>query len=223
MKFKEWADVLNVYKGSFKRINKDIFKSENLRWIGWPLGIALSSTLILCLATIFGSNIPAIKLGVSIALIPWAITLYITRMKMLRTLYPRQFHEHAIDRQSFWDRDNILYYALFLEDVRQARYTATKLRELAKYAALVGKPAKPPIAQNIVFAFLVGLSVSLSVELIKKTYIFVSGDGWVFLVISGASLFICQLVRDGFHSKAYERARVKRFLELAAHDLTQIA
>jgi len=168
MKLMDWADLKDLYKRSRKQPNKLLFKRENARGL-WPMWTAAASTILLCVFAGWGIKNPALVPYAYIALLPWAIALYITRIKALRTVYPRQFAEHAIDRQSSLGKENILCYAFFLDAVRDEGYTAAKLQELSAYADLTCKPARPVLAQNLGFASLIAFMVALSTEVIKAT------------------------------------------------------
>lgn len=221
MKLMEWANLKDLYKRSRKQPNKRLFKRENARRL-WTMWTAAASTLVLCVLAGWGIKNPAIIPYTYIALVPWTIALYVTRIKALRTVYPQQFADHAIDRQSSMGKENILCYAFFLENARAEGYTATKLRELSAYADLATKPARPALAQNLGFASLIAFLVTISAEVIKSTPLFSLGKGAVVLVLVLAGTFIYWLVLDGMHSAAYEKAWIKRYLDMAACDLDEV-
>lgn len=85
--------------------------------------------------------------------------------------------------------------------------------------AYVGKPAKPALSQNIGFASLVALMITISAEIIKGAGFFTS-MGLAVIMLGLAALFIYWLVLDGIHSVAYEKALIKRYLDMAVWDLT---
>lgn len=218
MKLKEWADLMVLYKRSRRQPNKLLFKRENARRL-WPMWTAAASTVVLCIFAGFGIKNPTLIPYAYLALLPWALALYFTRLNALRTVYPQQFAKHAIDPQSSLGKENILCYAFFLEALRNEGYTAPKLRELSAYADLTGKPSKPALSQNLAFATFIAFMVTLGAEVIKATPYFTLGKGWVILMLGLAALFIFWLVLDGIHSAAYERGWVKRYLDMATYDL----
>jgi hypothetical protein len=218
MKLEDWANLKDVYKRSRRQPNKLLFKRENARKL-WPMWAAAASTLLLVVIAGWGIKNPALVPYAYLAMGPWAIALYITRMKALRMVYPREFAEHAIDRQSSLGKENILCYAFFLDAVRGNGYTAAKLRELSRYADLTGKPARPGLAKNLGFASFIAFMVALSTEVIKSTPLFTPDKSWIFLMVGIAGGFLYWLVLDGIHSVAYERAWVKRYLDMAASDM----
>ncbi|VVQ10773.1 hypothetical protein PS914_05145 [Pseudomonas fluorescens] len=220
MKLMEWADLKVLYKRSRKQPNKLLFKRENARRL-WPMWAAAASTIPLVVFAGLGIKNPALIPYAYIVLFPWALALYLTRLKALQMVYPRQFAEHAIDRQSSLGKENILCYAFFLEALRDEGYTAAKLRELSAYADLTGKPARPALSQNLGFASLVAFMVALCTEVIKATPFFTLGKGWVFVMMGIVLLVISGLILDGIHSTAYERDWVKRYLDMAAYDLEE--
>lgn len=220
MKLMEWADLKDLYKRSRKRPNKLLFKRENARRL-WPMWTAAASTILLVMFASAGIKNPTLIPYTYIALLPWALALYVTRLKALRMVYPRQFAEHAIDRQSSLGKENILCYAFFLEALRDEGYTTAKLRELSAYADLTGKPARPALSQNLGFASFIAFMVALCTEVIKGTTFFTLGKGWIIVMLGLAALFIYWLVLDGVHSAAYERNWVKRYLDMGACDLEE--
>lgn len=218
MKLVEWANLKDVYKRSRRQPNKLLFKRENAGKL-WPMWIAVVSTIFICLFTGLGIRNPGLIPYAYIALFPWAAALYWTRMKALRIVYPTEFAAHAIDRQSSLGKENILCYAFFLDAVRDEGYTAAKLRELSEYADLTCKPPRPGLAQNLGFASFIAFMITLSTEVIKDTPLFTLHKGWIFLMLGFVLGFFYWLVLDGIHSLAYERAWVKRYLDMAARDL----
>lgn len=218
MKLVDWANLKDLYKRSRRQPNKLLFKRANARKL-WPMWTAAASTIFICLFAAWGIRNPALIPYAYAALLPWAATLYWTRIKALRTVYPREFAEHAIDRQSSLGKENILCYAFFLDAVRDEGYTAAKLRELSAYSDLTCKPPRPGLAQNLGFASFIAFMITLSAEVIKATPLFTLGKGWIFLMLGIAGGFLYWLVLDGIHSVAYERAWVKRYLDMAARDL----
>ncbi|WP_256584930.1 hypothetical protein [Pseudomonas sp. Irchel s3a18] len=220
MKLMEWADLKVLYKRSRKQPNKLLFKRENARKL-WPMWMAVVSTIPLTVFAIFGIKNPTLIPYAYIALFPWTLALYLTRLKALSIVYPRQFAEHAIDRHSSLGQENTLCYAFFLEAVRDAGYTAAKLREFSAYADLTGKPAKPALSQNLGFASVIAFMIALCTEVIKATTFFTWGKGSVVVMLGITALFIFWLVLDGIHSAAYERGWVKRYLDMAAYDLEE--
>ena len=151
-------------------------------------------------------------------MLPWGLALFLTRLKGLHTVYPQEFDEHAISNQSILNRENILCYAFFLNILRAEEYTAEKAREMSDYSELVGKPTKPALSQNIGFASLVALMITLSAEIIKGAG-FITSMGLAVVMLGFAALFIYWVVLDGIHSVAYEKALIKRYLDLAVWDL----
>ncbi|WP_242206366.1 MULTISPECIES: hypothetical protein [unclassified Pseudomonas] len=222
MKLMEWTILKNLYKLSRKRPNKLLFKRGNARKL-WPMWLAAASTIPLCIFAGFGIKYPGLTLYAYIALAPWAFILYFTRLKALRTVYPQQFSDHAIDHQSWMEKENILCYAFFLETVREEGYTTQKLRELSAYSDLTCKPPRPPLSQNLIFASLIAFMIALSTEVIKATPFFTLGKGSIVLILGSVVLFCVWLVLDGVQSTAYERVRIKRYLDLAAYDLDDAA
>jgi len=222
MKLVAWANLKAIYKRSRRQPNKRLFKRENVRKL-WPMWLAAFSTVPLCLFAGWGVKDPAMVPYVYIGLLPWALALYLTRMKALRTVYPRQFAEHAIDRQSSFGKENLLCYAFFLDALREEGYTAAQARELSAYAELACKPARPMLAQNLGFASIIAFMVALSTEAIKLTPTFTLGKGWMIVMMGIAVAFVYWLVLDGIHSVAQERAWIKRYLDMAAYDLDQQA
>lgn len=89
---------------------------------------------------------------------------------------------------------------------------------MSDYSELVGKPTKPALSQNIGFASLVALMITLSAEIIKGAG-FITSMGLAVVMLGFAALFIYWVVLDGIHSVAYEKALIKRYLDLAVWDL----
>lgn len=112
-----------------------------------------------------------------VALIPWGYMAFATRLASLKKLYPEQFQEHAIDSQSRFSKESILYYSFFLEALRKEGYTASKVRELSSYADLIGSSSGPALAQNLGFVSLITFMIALSTEVIKSFSNFASGMG----------------------------------------------
>ncbi|MBV7489592.1 hypothetical protein [Pseudomonas sp. PDM30] len=220
MKLMEWADLKVLYKRSRKQPNKLLFKRENARRL-WSMWTTAASTILLVVFAGFGIKNPTLIPYAYIALFPWALALYFTRIKALRTVYPRQFAEHSIDRQSSLGKENILCYAFFLEQLRDEGYTVAKIRELSEYADLTVKPTRPALSQNLGFASLIAFMIAICTELIKTTTFFTLGKGWVFLMLGIVALFIYWMVLDGIHSATYEKGCVKRYLDMAAYDLEE--
>ena len=218
MKLMELANLKDLYLRSRKQPNKLLFRRENLRKL-WPMWAAVLSTLVLFVFAGWSIQSPALVPYTYLALLPWAIALYVTRIKALRMVFPQQFAEHAIDRQSSLGKENILCYAFFLDAVRDEGYTTAKLRELSSFADLTCKPVRPALTQNLGFASLIALMIAISTEVIKVTPMF-PDKGWVFVMLGITGAFLYWLVLDGIHSVAYERAWVKRYIDMAASDLT---
>lgn len=221
MKLMEWADLQALYKRSRKRPNKLIFKRENILRL-WPMWSAFGSTALLFVFAMFGIKNPALIPYTYMALAPWALLLYFTRLKALQMVYPQQFEEHAIDRQPSLERENVLCYAFFLEALRDEGYSVAKLRDLSAYADLTGKPSRPALSQNLGFASLIALMIALSTEIIKNTPLFSVGQGSVIIVICMGALFFHWLVLDGLRSVAYERVCIKRYVDMAVFDLDEL-
>jgi hypothetical protein len=220
MKLKEWADLVALYKYSRKQPNKLLFTWVNARRT-WSMWLAFALTILFLVFIFFGYKYPALLPYAAIGLMPWAIMAYRTRLQALRTVFPEQFAEHAIDRQSWREKENFLCYAFFLEVVRNNGYTAAKLRELSACVDLTGRPQRPALSQNLGFASLIGFMVALSTEVIKATPIFKWEKGLFLLVMGFALLFIYWLVLDGIHNFVYEKGWIKRYLDLAAYDLKE--
>ncbi|MFO3796917.1 MAG: hypothetical protein ACK8QZ_06480 [Anaerolineales bacterium] len=220
MKLMEWADLKDLYKRCRKQPNKLLFKRENARRL-WAMWTTAASTILLVVFTSLGIKYPMLIPYAYTALPPWALALYLTRLKSLRIVYPRQFVEHAIDRQSTLGKENILCYAFFLEALRNEGYTVARLRELSAYADLTGTPARPALSQNLGFASLIAFMVALCTEVIKTTTFYTLSKGWVFVMLGVVALSIYWIVLDGIQSAAYERGWVKRYLEMAAYDLEE--
>ncbi|OUM04846.1 hypothetical protein BW686_24525 [Pseudomonas syringae] len=218
MKLVDWANLRDIYKRSRRQPNKLLFKRENARKL-WPMWAAAASTLLLCLFAGWGIKDQTLIPYAYAAMLPWAVILYVTRIKALRTVYPREFADHAIDRQSSLGKENILCYAFFLNAVRSEGYTPSTLRKLSAYSDLTCKPARPGLAQNLGFASFIAFMIALSTEVIKATPLFTNGKGWVLLLMGIGGVFLYWLILDGIHSVAYERAWVKRYLDMAASDL----
>jgi hypothetical protein len=218
MKLKEWADLQVIYKRSRKQPNKLIFKRENVRRL-WPMWAAVGSTVFLVVFAMFGIKNPALIPYTYMALAPWALLLFFTRLTALRMVYPQQFADHAIDRQPSLERENALCYAFFLEALRDEGYTVAKLRDLSDYADLTGSPPRPALSQSLSFASLIALMVALSTEIIKATPLFTWGKGSVIVVLGMGVLFLNWLVLDGIRSVAYERLCMKRYVDMAVFDL----
>ncbi|MFJ2710262.1 hypothetical protein ACIOZM_05160 [Pseudomonas sp. NPDC087346] len=219
MKLIEWADLKKLYKCSRRRPNKLLFKRENIRRL-WPMWATVASTIPLTTFAGFGIKYPILIPFAYLALVPWAIALYSTRFKALRMVYPQQFADHAIDRQSWREKENVLCYAFFLEAMRDEGYTATQLRELSAYSDLTGKPPRPALSQNLGFASLIALMIALAAEAIKVAPIFTS-KGSVVLMLGFIVLGIYGTVLDGIHSLVYEKGWIKRYLDLAAFDIEE--
>lgn len=221
MTFKDWADLKVLYKQSRKQPNKQLFRLENARKL-WPMWAAAATTLPLLVFAGFGIKYPMVVPMSYVALALWAGGLFFTRLKAFQTVYPAQFDAHAIDRQSWAEQENILCYAFFLQIIRNEGYTTDKLRKLSAYSDLTVAPAKPALSQNLGFVSLFGLMIALSTEVIKATSFFLWGKGAVALMLVAVVLFIYWLVWDGIQSAAYERLRIKRYVELAVHDLDDV-
>jgi len=220
MKFKEWAELTALYKRSRKQPNKLLFTWKNARRL-WPMWTAAASTLPLVVLSAFGIKYP-ILVPISYALLAvWAGGLFFTRLHAIRTVYPTQFAEHAIDQQPWGEQENILCYAFFLQIVKEEGYTSAKLRELSAYSDLTVAPVKPALSQNLGFVSLFALIVGLSTELIKATSFFLGGKGAVILILVAAVSFIYWIVWDGIQSTPYQRLRIKRYVDLAAYDLEE--
>ncbi|EJN30462.1 hypothetical protein PMI38_05328 [Pseudomonas sp. GM84] len=217
MKLAEWAEIQEIYKRSRRQPNKRLFKWANARRL-WPMWAAFASTLLLVAFALWAMIHPALLPYAYMALLPWGLALYFTRLKGLRTMHAQAFDDHVIDRQSFHHRESTLCYAFFLESLRKQGYTAAKARELSAYSDLVGKPARPPLSQNLGFASLVAFMIAISTELIKSAEVFTS-QGLAVVIIGVVALFIYWLVLDGIYSGAYQKAWIKRYLDMAAWDL----
>ena len=222
MKLMEWADLKVIYKRSRNQPNKRLIKRENIRKL-WPMWTAAASTVLLFVFAGFGIKYPAMFPYAYFALVPWSFALYFTRLNALRKVYPREFAQHAIDRQPWLEKENTLCYAFFLEALREAGYTASKARQFSVYSDLAGRPPRPPLSQNLGFASLIAFMIALSTEVIKATPFFMWGKGSGVLMLGLAVLFLYWLVLDGVHSVAYEKGRIKRYLDLAAYDLEEPA
>lgn len=53
----------------------------------------------------------------------------------------------------------------------------------------------------------------------KATALFALGKGWFVVMLAMTAGFLYWLILDGIHSIAYERAWIKRYLDMAACDL----
>lgn len=217
MKLAEWSEIQMLYKRSRRQPNKLLFTRMNASRL-WPMWMAFASTFLLVGFVLWTMKNPILILYSYIALLPWGLALFLTRLKGLHTVYPQEFDEHAIATQSILNRENILCYAFFLNILRAEEYTAEKAREMSDYSELVGKPTKPALSQNIGFASLVALMITLSAEIIKGAG-FITSMGLAVVMLGFAALFIYWVVLDGIHSVAYEKALIKRYLDLAVWDL----
>jgi hypothetical protein len=221
MKLKEWAALKSLYKISRQQPKKLLFKGKKVFGV-WSVCFAVFITIVLLAFVLSGLKYPVVLPYAYMALGPWAVLLYAARIKLLRSVFPKQFAEHAIDLQSWREKENILCYSFFLELAREKGYTAAKLRALSAYSDLTVAPAKPALSQNLGFASLLGLMMGLSAEVIKNTQFFLWGKGAVALILIAASLFIYWLVWDGFQTARYERLCIKRYVDLAAYDLEDV-
>lgn len=217
MKLAEWAQIQEIYKRSRRQPNKRLFKWANARRL-WPMWVALASTGALVAFTVVAMARPPLVPYAYMALVPWGLALYFTRLKGLRVTHAQAFDDHVIDRQAFHHRESTLCYAFFLESLRNEGYTAAKARELSAYSDLIGKPARPPLSQNLGFASLVAFMIAISTELIKSADVFTS-QGLAVVMIGVVAMFIYWLVLDGIYSGAYQKAWIKRYLDMAAWDL----
>ncbi|WDY55816.1 hypothetical protein [Pseudomonas sp. PSKL.D1] len=221
MKLAEWAQVQDIYKRSRRQPNKRLFKWTNARRL-WPMWAALASTVLLVAFALVAMAHPALLPYAYMALVPWGLALYVTRVKGLRATHAQAFDDHVIDRQSFHHRENTLCYTFFLQRLRTEGYTAAKARELSAYSDLVGKPARPPLSQNLGFASLVAFMIAISTELIKNADVFTS-QGMAVLMLGVVAVFFYGLILDGINSGAYQRAWIKRYLDMAAWDLEHLS
>jgi hypothetical protein len=220
MKFKEWVDLTALYKRSRKQPNTLLFTWKNARRL-WPMWMAAATTLPLIVMAGLGFSYPILVPISYVCLGLWTGALFLTRLHALRTVYPIQFAQHAIDQQPWGEQENILCYAFFLQIVKDAGYTAAKLRKLSAYSDLTVAPAKPALSQNLGFLSLLGLMMGLSGELIKATSFFLGPKGALVLIPIVGTLFIYWLVWDGIQSNRYQRLRIKRYVDLAAYDLEE--
>jgi hypothetical protein len=220
MKFKEWVDLTALYKRSRRQPNKLLFTWKNARRL-WPMWAVAVSTFPLVVMAGFGIKYPILVPISYVFLGLWTGGLFLTRLHALRTVYPLQFAEHAIDQQPWSEQENILCYAFFLQIVKDEGYRAAKLRELSAYSDLTVAPAKPALSQNLGFLSLLGLMMGLSAELIKTTAFFLGPKGALVLVPIVGTLFIYWLVWDGIQSTRDQRLRIKRYVDLAAYDLEE--
>lgn len=115
MKLKEWAQLEALYKISRKQPNKHIFKLQNARKL-WPMWSAIGSTALLFVFAMFGIKNPTLIPYTYMALAPWALLLYVTRLKALRMVYPQQFADHAIDQQPSLERKTPFVMPSFWRD-----------------------------------------------------------------------------------------------------------
>lgn len=218
MKLVEWADLKDLYIASRRQPNKLIFRRDSL-WTLRPLWGAVTITIALLIMDFVSLNYQWLMPYTSFATLLWVFAMYKTRIATLRQAFPREFAEHAIDRQSPLNKEHILGYALFLKAMRAEGYTVAKLNALSNYAELIGRPAKPGLMQNLGFASFLGVMIALSTEAIKSMPWFTPATSWVVLMLGAMGLFLYWLVLDGIHSVAHERAWIKRYLDRAAQDL----
>ncbi|CAM3035220.1 hypothetical protein [Pseudomonas plecoglossicida] len=217
MKLAEWAEVQEIYKRSRRQPNKRLFNRANARRL-WPMWAGFASTLILIAFLLWAMARPALLPYACMAFLPWGLALYLTRAAGLRTMHAQAFADQVIDRQSIHHRESTLCYTFFLESLRNQGYTAAKARELSAYSDLIGKPPRPPVSQNLGFASLVAFMIAISTELIKNLDVF-TRQGAAVVMMGVAALFIYWLVLDGIYSGAYQKAWIKRYLDMAAWDL----
>ena len=181
MILKEWGEALDVYKATFPRLRRSLkairnnVKSSGYVWVAILLPILSWALFVfLTLPVLFTKETP--KWWSSVQALPWLIMLLAipcekyASEKALAKEFEADYTTHGILRYPFWSRRTYFVYTLFLQELRDRKYSHEQVAELSKVAEIAEPPEVLPLRpfQHPLVIFIMGMLTGLCIEAIRR-------------------------------------------------------
>jgi hypothetical protein len=239
MILKEWSEALDVYKatlvgssGASKAIRYNV-KSSGHVWTAILVPTLLSTLFVfLALPVLFTKqDTPMWWVGILafLFLIILLAILYANRAieKALAKQFKEYYTKHEISQYPFRSRQIYFVYALFLQELKNRKYSHEKVAELSKIAEI----AEPPevlslrLFQHPLVIFIMGMLTGLCIEVIKRS-ISNNPKELLFLVLTICELLlvvmaVLSLWYGVINFPKNRHQTIKRYLQWAERDLKE--
>jgi hypothetical protein len=235
MILKEWSEALDVYKAAsarWRRSLKAILTLHKVKsyWYVWAaLLFFLLSVVSIAFYPIPNKVNPQWWTALSLWLtgILAALCGYGAVEKALAKEFALDFGIHGISHYPFWSRRTYFGYVLFLDELKDRKYSHKKVEELSSFAEIATPPKaqQARLTQNPLFTTLVAVLIALVVNSIINSSPWQNGTKAPILNL-GIMLLGIVIVGHSFWSPIANRAKnqhqiIQRFLKWAARDLKE--
>jgi len=180
MILKEWSEAQDVYKATtarWRRSVKAILALHKVKsyWYVWAAHLFLIPSIASMVLSNgpFKAYDPKWWIGLSVWLTaPLALLcIYGAIDKALAKEFAAAYEDHGILHYPFWSRRTYFNYVLFLEELKDRKYSHEQLAKLSGFAEIAKPPEEPPIRpfQNPIVIPLMGVLTALCIEVVKQS------------------------------------------------------
>lgn len=180
MILKEWSESQAVYKATLARSDKALRTIQALSkvksyWYVWGaylvLILSVSAAILFELFNVYpdptGFNLWAyLFLGLSMGM-SWLL-MRGAEQRALEKEFAADYTTHGISRYPFWRRHIYFTYALFLQELRDRKYSHKQIVELASFSEIATPPVTPKsrLSQNPIIIYSMGAVMALVVNFV---------------------------------------------------------
>jgi hypothetical protein len=234
MILKEWSEAQDIYKAAaarWRRSLKAILTLHKVKsyWYVWAALLFLilsdaSAILYVIPVKAYGPQWwTALSLWLTASLA--ALCVYVAIDKALAKEFALDFGIHGISHYPFWSRRTYFGYVLFLDELKDRKYSHKKVQELSSFAEIATPPEaqQTRLTQNPLVTTLVAVLVALGVNSITNSVPWQKGTKASILSL-GIMLLGIVIVCLSFWYPILNRSKnqhqiIQRFLKWAERDL----
>jgi hypothetical protein len=182
MVLKEWGEIRQLYKATYRRILKTTFARSKVwrYWYAWlSLGVFLSSPVLRLLANV-STGRPNMDTLIDIGLmVLTGVPMWFLANKTVATEFKEEYATHGIKHFPYLKRRKCLCYALFLHELAERGYTSASVGKLKGFGPVAEHPEPDfRLLQHPSMVPLLTIGTVLSIEAIKQSDIWQKTSYW---------------------------------------------
>jgi hypothetical protein len=149
------------------------------------------------------------------------------REKALAKEFAENYAKHKISHYPLWSRQTYFTYTLFLDELRDQKWSHEKAARLSSFAEIATPPEGPQfrLSQHFLITTSMAVLIGLSMEFIKRSDLFKDKHGLLILPFSVMILWIIiagiSLGHYIVNRSKYRHQTIQRYLQWAEKDLKE--
>jgi len=237
MILKEWSEAQDIYQATMARFSKALRAILNPRKIKlyWYVWAALLALLALLFLYIFMDQLLLIGQNtlnwLTVLTLPllflFGLCLYGAIEKAWAKEFAADYATHGISHYPFWTRGTYFIYTLFLQELKDRKYSHKQVEELSSFAEIATPPEGPQfrLTQHPLFVYSMAVVIALVVNTIINSPLW-QADTKAFtlsrsIMVLGFVIELLYIWHLGVRTLGGRHQTIQRYLKWAERDLKE--